>query len=310
MELIDFPPEILYNILLKVDYRFLLTNCALVSRNWKNIIRHNHFMISYAFEWIDCYPRNLSRSPTEIDFCHTFFTNNQKNYSIPVKAIRASSTDHLSQHIALTIAKNPNTFWSSSGTTSENDDELLVYEVGMGVSVIKVIQISFFQANWLPFSNGRIPCFSSKSIRIEIINERDEIIYRSRNFKMEHRNRPQFFILPKPLFVFEGQKINLHLLGKSERQLTDNLFYTCVNNFSLYGFSSVNFPFQYIDGIFTKYSEEEHKNLKHAISQSVKILHALATHISRIPNLISGPRMSYYLEQLGKLNPRIREPTA
>ena len=304
MELNNLPTEVLYNILLKVDYCFLLTNCALVSHNWKNIITHNDFIIHYCREMIEGYPRNTSRSQTEIEFCQTYFKTKQNKAYIPIKAISASSTDHLSQHVAFTIAEYHKTFWSSTGSRSDEDNELIVYEIGMGIGIIKFMRISFFQANWLPSIDGNNPCFSSKSLRIEILNERGEKIYKSSIFNVVKTNHAQTFHLPKPFFVTEGYKIHLHLMGKAEKQLSDNLYYTCVNNFAIFGISSLAIPFRFTDGNFTKYTIEEYRFAKHIVFNSKNLLLSFANLITRTPHIINNPRMPYYLEHLGKLNSR------
>jgi len=302
MNINELPQEILYNILLKLDYTYLITNCSLVNRNWKNFIKGYDLPIHYCREFIEGYPHITTRNSTEIEFCKTVLTTTQNGIHIPLKAISASSTDHLSQHVAFTIAEFFLTFWSSKGSISENDDELIVYEIGSGVAVLKFLKITFFKANWLPEINGRRPCFASKSIRIEINNEKGDKLYVSPIFDVIKSNNPQLFYLPKPFFVNEGYKIKLHLFGKLEKELTDNKFYTCVHNFEIFGISNFIFPFQFKNGIFMKYSDEEFKLIKHNISYAKNILYKLADYIFRFPNSTENPRILFYLEQLGQLN--------
>lgn len=298
----DLPQEVLVNILLKVEYAYLVKNCIFVNHSWNRIIKHKDFIIHYCKDATECYPRNTSRNTEEIEFC-TAYASKMRDMRIPIRALSASSTDDSSQHIAFTITDHVDVFWSSKGTTSEADNEQLIYDIAFEVSIIKFIRISFFKAGWLSHVDGNPPCFTSKLLRIDILNDLEVLVYSSPTFSVAHTSDSQQFNLPKPVFIAKGYKIHLHLIGKTERQLEDNLFYTCVSNFSLGGFVAPNFI---SDGNnFGKFSDQHFRVIVNKIKAAKMFLLRLSQRIILDRNFANTPQVQFYLDKLSKLEFRL-----
>ncbi|KAJ8534785.1 hypothetical protein K7X08_016513 [Anisodus acutangulus] len=171
-------------------------------------------------------------------------------------AVSASSTDRFpSESIVNTLTTkdrylNRPSYWSSKGHADPDASETLIYKLKADLCVISEINIQPFEAFFQP---GK-PIYYAKSVRLRLghpKNPEDENdvlhvplqqpaddnfiwTYTSEVFPMAQENCLQQFKLQEPVLCIGGY-LQIELLGRVQRQHTDNLFYICVSHVRVLG---------------------------------------------------------------------------
>ncbi|KAK4344909.1 hypothetical protein RND71_035085 [Anisodus tanguticus] len=166
-------------------------------------------------------------------------------------AVSASSTDRFpSESIVNTLTTkdrylNRPSYWSSKGHADPDASETLIYKLKADLCVISEINIQPFEAFFQP---GK-PIYYAKSVRLRLghpKNPEDENdvlhvplqqpaddnfiwTYTSEVFPMAQENCLQQFKLQEPVLCIGGY-LQIELLGRVQRQHTDNLFYICFSD--------------------------------------------------------------------------------
>lgn len=281
----DLPFELVSLILQKVDLDSI-KKCCLTTKKWLNIIKSANYMISLCNEKFVNYPKIGYRSITEedINFGKTLITSKNELINLDLLLYDFSSYDNIFQHPLLSISKHPHVFWSSIGT-DEPSDEYITYGINSSIGVISEVHIKFYEAFYLGrIENGEgFPCFSSRTIKLEIFNERQNKIFSSPEYLVKQNNSSQVLKF-NPVFVTKDCRIRLNLIGKIEKQISDLKYYTCVNSFEIYGIPDL--PFRYKDDIFTKIPEKELFELYREFDKAKMQLYYLSDKIYRNQNSI------------------------
>ena len=231
VKLENLPIDVIQQILTKVEFSQILNECRLVCSVWNSIIKNKRFILEYIQENVINYPNFRSReiTPDEMNL-FKIITSPYVPSNIVLNTYEASSFDHFSQHHLMTISDDVSVFWSSKGT-SESCDEYITYGISTDIAIIREICFRFFLSQWI-LKDGSPVCFSSQSIRIDILDENSRIIY-SQPFQTQHSNSVQRFTFDKPIFVTNSCRIKLNLIGKREKQ--DQLYYSCIKFFKVFG---------------------------------------------------------------------------
>nr|BAJ85190.1 predicted protein [Hordeum vulgare subsp. vulgare] len=166
--------------------------------------------------------------------------------------IGASSTDNFpDETIDNTLepqdrVNNRFSYWSSAGQDDPDVPETLTYRLGSDICVVDEIRIQPFKAF---FQIGH-PIYSSKMVRFRmghcklprrsesfitddddnqavIADENYIWTYTSPEFLMFQENKLQTFKLPRPVLCIGGV-VKIELLGRVQKQATDDRYYICV----------------------------------------------------------------------------------
>ncbi|CDW74589.1 UNKNOWN [Stylonychia lemnae] len=186
--------------------------------NFPSIFRLN----SLQFKYICQSKMNIHKAMVSLR--QQILQNAELDKSIMIEGVESSSQD-FNQSIFRTIDKKAtHHFWSSTGSSDENDCEYLIYKLAANQSLEKglifSVIISVFQANYMPNS----PLFPPLRIQIEIGNAPGKYHYKSKIFQFEQNTtRDQVFCLLPDIVC--GEYIKIGLIGKTEVQATDNLKY-------------------------------------------------------------------------------------
>ncbi|KAL6660282.1 hypothetical protein ACP70R_002404 [Stipagrostis hirtigluma subsp. patula] len=137
-------------------------------------------------------------------------------------------------------------YWSSGGQDDPDVPESLTYRLNSDLCIIREIRIQPFKAY---FQHGH-PIYSSKAVRIRTghsklppgsesfvthMDENKRVIadenyvwtYTSPEFPMLQENVLQSFKLPRPVLCIGGV-VKIELLGRIQKQATDDRYYICV----------------------------------------------------------------------------------
>lgn len=231
VKLENLPIDVIQQILTKVEFSQILNECRLVCSVWNSIIKNKRFIFEYIKENVINYPNFRSReiTPDEMNL-FKIITSQYVPSNIVLNTYEASSFDHFSQHHLMTLSDDVSVFWSSKGT-SEPCDEYITYGISTNMAIIREICFRFFLSQWILKDCSPV-CFSSHSIRIDILDENSRIIY-SQPFQTQHSNSVQRFTFDKPIFVTNSCRIKLNLIGKREKQ--DQNYYSCIKFFKVFG---------------------------------------------------------------------------
>ena len=303
----SLPTEIINKILLNVDLDFLVKNCLTVNKSWKNEIKSMSFMIDYCIHQIKNFP-NLRHKKLSLEEylihlrCLSFI---KKNDYISLCLHNASSTDKMLQHAVFTISNHPFAFWSSKGSDNKDSNEILTYGILFEIGIINQLKIRFLKAKWIDNfnENDGYPCFTSENVKVIVENKKNEIIYSSKIFSVEHNDSQQIFNID-PIFVTKDCRIHIHLIGKREAQLDDSKYYVCINSVSFYGITEISLPYEF-DG--TKFSLIEKEKLVEKIKKVITIkqqLYYISDFIVRNQNNIREENvLEKYLDDFSKGEP-------
>ncbi|KAL7146379.1 hypothetical protein ABFS83_06G037000 [Erythranthe nasuta] len=174
-------------------------------------------------------------------------------------AICASSTDNYPEEsIKNTLEPSDRvdhraSYWSSKGERNPSAGETLIYKLASNLCLITELHVHPFQAY---FQFG-FPIYSAKAVRFQIghprvppkieSDERDELLdfqnfadekfvwtYKSPEFPMVQDNCLQKFKLPEPVLCIGGV-LKVELLGRTQTQEMDGLYYICINHVQVVG---------------------------------------------------------------------------
>lgn len=186
---------------------------------------------------------------------HAITTLNTCQSECIAYAVSASSTDRFpAESVANTLTTRRylggHSYWSSKGHADPDAPETLIYKLKADLCVISKISVQPFEAFYQP---GQ-PIYSAKSVRFRLghpknsLDENDIVqmpqrqpaddkfiwTYTSEVYPMEQKNCLQQFKLPEPVLCIGGY-LQIELLGRVQRQHSDDLFYTCVSHVKVMG---------------------------------------------------------------------------
>lgn len=148
-----------------------------------------------------------------------------------LRGVESSSHDY-EQDIHSTYNYLDSYFWSSLGSTSENANEFLIFELKT-ISIIFEVQFRNYRAM---YQGGYL--FPSKQIQVKIGNEINNWHYESEILPVEFTEELQhIFLLPNVVF---GKYVKIELIGKITTQTTDDLYYSVLDFVDIIGFSANN----------------------------------------------------------------------
>nr|CAB3497275.1 unnamed protein product [Digitaria exilis] len=169
-----------------------------------------------------------------------------------IRSIGASTTDNFPEE-TIDNTREPRdrvnhrpSYWSSGGHDDPDVPESLIYKLSSDLCIIDELRIQPFQAFFQPGS----PIYSAKAVRIRLghsklpsgsesfvtlANENQRAIadenytwmYASPEFPMMQENVLQTFKLPRPVLCIGGVA-KIELLGRVQKQATDDRYYICV----------------------------------------------------------------------------------
>ncbi|CAM8928131.1 unnamed protein product [Rhodiola kirilowii] len=180
-----------------------------------------------------------------------------KKWSCIAEAICASSTDnHPEESINNTLIESDRigqraSYWSSKGQSAPDVPESLIYKLESSLCLVNEVYIQPFQAY---FQLG-YPIYSSRSVRFRMGHPKyplnldldyvrppiwtDEDFvwnYTSPEFPMLQERSLQKFQLPEPALCIGGY-LKIELLGRVQRQDSDDMYYICVSHVRADGMS-------------------------------------------------------------------------
>ncbi|GFP93049.1 F-box protein at4g00755 [Phtheirospermum japonicum] len=178
---------------------------------------------------------------------HKLFSSLLQPFSKPIISpkcmlafpVGASSTDRDPPvTIINTLTPEDCSFWSSKGHSDPNAPEYLLYRLNASISILTEVDIRAVESHWEP----GYPIYSPKSVRFRMGHPKsvenvemgicpvdqpslDKYVwtYTSSEFPMAQISRLQKFKLPEPVCV--GGVIMIELLGRTQKDATDDLFY-------------------------------------------------------------------------------------
>ncbi|CAN4125060.1 unnamed protein product [Withania somnifera] len=171
-------------------------------------------------------------------------------------AVSASSTDRFpGESVVNTLTTTDRylgrpSYWSSKGHADPDSSETLIYKLKADLCVISEISVQPFEAFFQP---GK-PIYSAKSVRFRLGHPKNSLdenailqvpqlqpaddkfkwTYTSEVYHMAQEKCLQQFTLPEPVLCVGGY-LQVELLGRVQRQHTDDLFYICVSNVKVMG---------------------------------------------------------------------------
>ncbi|SPQ93425.1 unnamed protein product (mitochondrion) [Plasmodiophora brassicae] len=147
--------------------------------------------------------------------------------NVIVEGVFQSSADDDLQTIAETLDDAPETFWSSAGSITEDCDDLLVYRLAHALSVVQSVEIKPFRAR---YQQG-MQCYAPVRARVVIRlfeDDPDSETHASEWKMLDNEDRYATFDLGSVLAV--GAFLRIEMAGRRTRQLSDGLFYSCLES--------------------------------------------------------------------------------
>ncbi|XP_062217033.1 F-box protein At4g00755-like [Phragmites australis] len=196
--------------------------------------------------------RNLERDHRIYSYLSGALVSTKPSMDCILHCIVASSTDNFpDESIKNTLEpldriNHRPSYWSSGGQDDADVPESLTYRLNSDLCIIDEIRIQPFKAYFQP---GH-PIYSSKSVRIRMghskiphgaeffVTDEDENLrviadenyvwtYTSPEFPMLQENELQTFKLPRSVLCIGGV-VKIELLGRVQKQDTDDRYYICV----------------------------------------------------------------------------------
>ncbi|CAN6290908.1 unnamed protein product [Urochloa humidicola] len=175
------------------------------------------------------------------------------------RCIGASSTDNFPEETIdntlepLDRVRQRASYWSSGGHDDPDAPESLIYRLNSDLCIIDEFRVQPFRAY---FQIGH-PIYSAKAVRIRlghsklprgaesfVTDENENLraiadenymwMYTSPEFPMLQENVLQTFKLPRPVLCIGGV-VKIELLGRIQKQATDQRFYICVSHAQVIG---------------------------------------------------------------------------
>ncbi|GAM21167.1 hypothetical protein SAMD00019534_043420 [Acytostelium subglobosum LB1] len=145
--------------------------------------------------------------------------------------VSSSSCDRSSQRIDNTLFDNPD-FWSSTGSSTTDANESLVYVLGQPYAMSSTFKIKVYKS-WHQYEH---PCYPPQRIKISIGHFPSvDYHYVSKEFDVvSGTDDEQIFDLGQLVY---GRYLRVDLIGKVQAQLSDNLLYTAIERVKMDGVS-------------------------------------------------------------------------
>jgi hypothetical protein len=225
-----------------------------------------------SMEGCESNPNNPNRRG-ENDDDPTKRTRQMLPTSLIVGAVEATSTDHPEESVQNVLSLETRVlssffklcYWSSKGSESPMASEALVFKLSHFLAVVNAIQIRPFEAHFQRGSPIYAPLFvrfsfgelgecdtrdlsKDDELAAELSEEDDEVDHnhhhqkkksdhlwkwRSKLYPMEQVNALQTFRFPPTLCC--GGHVKIELLGRTQRQEIDNLYYLCLSHVKVLG---------------------------------------------------------------------------
>ncbi|KAF2068828.1 hypothetical protein CYY_009850 [Polysphondylium violaceum] len=153
------------------------------------------------------------------------------SFDLVSSAIESSSCDEASQSIHNTLIENTDDtkFWSSKGAKDINSDEHLIYKLEQPISIVSTIRVTVYKAY---FQTG-MPIYSPQFIRISVGFSSHDMHYQSELYPVKQIEEPQYFYIEPQLVI--GGYVRVDLIGRTQTQPGDGLYYTVLKNFAVDG---------------------------------------------------------------------------
>eukprot|EP01137_Pigoraptor_chileana_P001742 Opistho-2@39758 len=170
---------------------------------------------------------------------HLYFSENAYVAigDIQLSAVAASSTDYPEQSIHNTLYNmrqdysafqmHPEMYWSSRGSEDENSSEWLSYRFP-SVHIVKTMLISVYKADWQRGS----PLYAPKTVRFTFSLWGCAPHYVTCVYPVEKSSDVQGFTIAAPVVA---TSVTVELIGRTQRQPGDELFYTVIDYVASYG---------------------------------------------------------------------------
>jgi len=146
--------------------------------------------------------------------------------NLAMEAVEASSTDY-DQGLSCTLRDTPS-FWSSTGSPSTDDNEHAIIKLLHPLSVVRSVKLFIYKAYWQKFS----PIYNPSFVTISIGFTPQTMHYTSEQFPVAKLDSCQTFELNEAQF---GSYVRLDFIGKTELQLSNNMYYTVVRHIQILG---------------------------------------------------------------------------
>jgi hypothetical protein len=136
-------------------------------------------------------------------------------------------------------------YWSSKGTSSQDDNEELVFTPQHSLLLISSFQITPYQS----FFHPNFPIYAPFSVQLQFVSSTNQNLsyYDSPVFNMEPTSLQQSFQLPHPVLFCSGN-IKIRLFGKRESQpIGPSDYYVCLSYVGVSGkilseYESIEYP--------------------------------------------------------------------
>ncbi|XP_002961963.2 F-box protein At4g00755 [Selaginella moellendorffii] len=226
---------------------------------------------------VDCTTVELSKSRSEEDilrrehkvFCDFYYSlmrTSSTRSSYIWNALHASSTDNPNEEVIQTLYPHPKrlssgspSYWSSTGQKLETVPEFLTYRMVTPLCVVEEIKLRPFEA----FFQYGSPIYSPKFVRFYFGYQACRAPgghswsnphpdgnyvwkYVSPMYPVEQADSLQTFRLPRPV-VCIGGIFQVELIGRVQKQSTDQLYYICICHVSAQGRSLQRYDFEIKD---------------------------------------------------------------
>lgn len=168
-------------------------------------------------------------------------------YSLIAAPLRASSTDHDPEEgientlHPLVRSEDPLCYWSSEGSFDKESGEWLQYDFAHELCIVKEVQLRPYKAY---FQRGN-PIYAPQRVSFKAMQftgrPGDDAVqvgpfdWESEEFPVECENdRVQSFRLPTPM-LFARSIFQVNLLGRTQTQEADGMYYTCMGYLKVVG---------------------------------------------------------------------------
>jgi hypothetical protein len=118
-------------------------------------------------------------------------------------------------------------YWSSKGSSSQNDNEELIFTPKHSLLLISSFQITPYQS----FFHPNFPIYAPFSVQLQFVTStnQDASYFESPVYQIESTSLKQSFQLPHPI-IFCGGNIKVRLFGKRESQpIGPSDYYLCLS---------------------------------------------------------------------------------
>lgn len=149
---------------------------------------------------------------------------------LAVRAVMCSSVDE-QQVPSNVLTDESDAYWSTSGTPDQNVEEWIIIQLKQPVSIVRSVSVRFWAAWWLP----ERPVYSASQLQIEMGHTQGRMHNISEVLDVRASSTLQQFRLDAGPLCKSGEYLKVKLLGKTQMQLEDGLYYIVVNRITVQG---------------------------------------------------------------------------